>query len=620
MRAALAKRLAVSAALVLVLAIGAGVASAFFNTEGSGSASAAVRTLSASTLSTPTAGGGTVSLTWSVVSPPGAGSVTYYVTRDGGEPAGGCPSSAAPAGVLTCVDSGVGVGTHTYKVVAEWSSWTATSAAKTATVTTGPATHFALVAASETPTVAVADNLTITALDAAERTVTTYTGSHAITFSGAEKSPNGTAATVANSSGTATPFGTATALTFTAGVATVTSAKNGVMKLYRAGPTSITAGDGSISNPVPLEVTVAAGSATKLTLAAAATTAGAAVNLTTTAQDAYGNIATTYTGSHPITFSGAEKSPNGTAATVANSSGTAIAFGTATALTFSAGVAAASGTNNGVMKLYKAASTSITASDGSISASALVVVVSAATAAKLVLTASSLTPAASANDNLTTTAQDAYGNIATTYTGSHPITFSGAEKSPNGTAATVANSSGTATPFGTATALTFTAGVAAVSSSSNGVMKLYDAGATSIGAGDGTISTATSLAVTVAATTATRLAFNDVQLSQGVAGDPCLFTCVVTGLGNSGTIKAGISVTDAYGNTVSALGTGHTVAVTTSAGTISGGSLTIASTGLAESTADFTFTAQSSGAFTDKITAAKSAGTSYTSATLEASK
>jgi hypothetical protein len=487
-------------------------------------------------------------------------------------------------------------------------------------VTSGPATHFAFVAASETPTASVADNLTITVLDAAERTVTSYAGSHGVTFSGAEKSPGGTAPTVSNSSGTATAFGTATALTFTAGVATVTTTKNGVMKLYRAGPTSITASDGSISNPEPLELTVAAAATTKLSLAGAATTAGAADNLTMTAQDAYGNTATTYTGSHGITFSGAANSPNGTAPTVANSAGTATAFGTATALTFSSGVASVSGSSNGVMRLYKVASTSITASDGSISASALVVVVAAGTAAKLVLTASSLTPAAAASDNLTTTAQDAYGNTATSYTGSHGITFSGAEKSPSGTVPTVANSSGAATAFGTATALNFSSGVAAVSGSSNGVMKLYRAGATSITAGDGTISTATPLVVTAAATTATRLAFSNVDLSQGVAGEPCLFACVVTGLGNSGTITAGISVTDAYGNTVSAVGTGHTVAVTTSAGTISGGSLTIASTGPAESTANFTFTGQSSGAFTDKITAAKSAGTTYTGATLEASK
>jgi hypothetical protein len=379
MRVVPAKRSVAIALLVVVLAIGSGVASAFFSTKGAGSAAAAVRTLSAPTLSTPTPGGGTVSLTWSAVSPPGTGSVTYYVTRDGGEPEGSCPTSEAPTSVLTCVDSGVEVGTHTFKVTAEWSSWTAKSAAKTATVTSGAATHFTLVAASTTPTVAVADNLTITALDAEERTVTSYTGSHS-------------------------------------------------------------------------------------------------------------------------------------------------------------------------------------------------------------------------------------------------ITFTGAQKSPGGTAPTVANSSGGATAFGSATALNFNSGVAAVSSSSNGVMKLYDAGGTSISAGDGTISTATPLAVTVAATTATRLAFSDVDLSQGVASEPCLFTCTVTGLGNSGTIKAGISVTDAYGNTVSGVGTGHTVAVTTSAGTISGGSLTIGSTGLAESTTEFTFTAQSSGAFTDKITAAKSAGTSYTSATLEASK
>ena len=56
--------------------------------------------------------------------------------------------------------------------------------------------------------------------------------------------------------------------------------------------------------------------------------------------------------------------------------------------------------------------------------------------------ASGTTPAAGATDNLTITAQDAYGNTATTYTGSKSLTFSGASASPGGNAPTVANSLG----------------------------------------------------------------------------------------------------------------------------------------------------------------------------------
>ena len=94
----------------------------------------------------------------------------------------------------------------------------------------------------------------------------------------------------------------------------------------------------------------------------------------------------------------------------------------------------------------------------------------------------------------------------------------------------------------------------------------------------------------------------------------------MTGLGNSGTLKAKVAVTDSLGNTVSALGSGHTVSVTATGGAITGGALTIEAAGPAESSAQFTYTAPASGAFTNTITAAVSGGTAYTSATATASK
>ena len=42
-------------------------------------------------------------------------------------------------------------------------------------------------------------------------------------------------------------------------------------------------------------------------------TAGTAFNETVTAYDAYGNVATGYTGSQPVTFTGPSNGPNGTA-------------------------------------------------------------------------------------------------------------------------------------------------------------------------------------------------------------------------------------------------------------------------------------------------------------------
>lgn len=609
---------------VMLSSVLAGGALAYFSTSGVGSALAAVKALSAPTISAATPGGGAVTLTWGAVTAPGPGTVTYSVKRDGGEVGGSCPGTAEPESVLTCIDGGVAIGNHSYTVTARWRSWSATSSSSAAKVTFGEATDLALTAASTTPGVGVADNLTITALDEAGNTVTTYASSHSLIFSGASKSPGPpvTAPTVANSSGTATAFGSATAITFTKGVATVASSKNGVMKLYAAGTASITVSDGSISDETPLAVTVAPGSATKLSLAAATTTptAGVADNLTTTALDSYGNTATTYTGSHSLTFSGAANSPNGTVPTITSSAGTATNFATAMAITFSAGVATVSGSNNGAMKLYKVGATSITASDGTLSASALAFTVAASTATQFTLVAASKTPAASAADSLTTTALDAYGSTATTYTGSHNLTFSGASLSPGGTSPTVADSAGTAINFGLPTAIAFTNGIATVSSTKNGVMKLYKAETAAISVSDGSISSPAAASVTVAATTAAKLAFTSVAISAGSLGSPCLFTCTATDLGNSGTFAANVSVTDAYGNTATAVGTGHTVSVTATGGTITGGSLTIASTGVADSTTRFTYTSKSAGTFGDKITAAKLAGTTYTSATAETSR
>jgi hypothetical protein len=596
---------------------------AYFSTSGVGSAAAGVKTFSAPTISAATPGASSVALSWSAVTPPGPGTVTYSVSRDGEDAGGNCPDISPPQTVTSCTDGNVPIGTHTYTVTARWRSWSASSAPSSAKVTVVAVVSLELEAATETVAAGAADNLTITAEDASGNPVITYIGSHNLTFSGASNSPIGTAPTVANSSGTATKFGTATAITFTKGVASVTSStKNGLMKLYKAGTTSIAVSDGAVSNSTPVVVTVTPGPATKLSLAAATTTpvAGVEDNLATTALDAYGNIATSYTGSHNLTFSGAAASPNGTVPTITNSAGVATGFATAMPIEFSAGVATVSGSGNGVMELYKPVSTSITVTDGAISAPALVFTVAAAPAARFTLGAASLKPAAAATDNLTTTAFDEYGNTATSYVGAHNLTFSGASSSPSGTPPSVIDSAGSTISFGAPTAINFTNGIATVSASKNGVMKLYKAETAVLSVSDGSISTTATLAVTVATTTATRFAFTNVVVSGGALSSPCLFTCTVTDLGNSGTFSANIGVTDAYGNLLTALGSGHSATVTASGGTVTGGALTIATAGPAESATRFTYTSKSAGTFSDKITAAKSAGTAYTSAIAETSR
>jgi len=595
---------------------------AFFSANGAGNAAAAVSKLTAPTISAATpAAGGAVTLTWGAVTPPGEGTVTYYVTRDGGTPAGNCPSKTSPTTVTTCVDGAVPIGEHTYEVTALWRTWEATSSGKTAKITVGVVTNFTISASATSITAGGSSNLTITAKDEKGNTVTTYTGSHSLVFSGANAASGGTKPTVANSSGTATNFGTATAISFTSGVATVTSTKNGVLRLYQSGTANVVATEGSITTPSPVAITVVAAAASKfvLTAASATPTAGVLDELTTTAQDTYGNTATSYTGLHPLVFSGASASPAGNTPTVSDSTGADIAFGVATNVDFAAGVAKASEADGGGMKLYKSGSTAVKATEGAITTpTAVTVTVASSTATKLVLTSSTLTPVAATGFNLTTTAQDVYGNTATGYTGSKNITFAGATASPSGALPTVVNSAGTVVNFGTATALTFTAGVAAAVSSKNGFTKLNKVETAAITAGDGSISTPTSLALTVSTGAASRLGWSGLTASAGAIGSPCLFTCTITTLGNSGTVKAKVAVTDSVGNIVSTLAAKTITVTATAGGTVAGSPLTTPETGPAISATEFTYTAPASGSFTNHTITAASTG--LTSATATVSK
>jgi hypothetical protein len=339
---------AASVIAMLALAVSA---SAYWTDQGSGSANGIVGSLQPPTISKATPGAGSVSLSWSTVTSPGSGQVSYYLTRDGGTPAGDCPTSAAPTTQTSCTDSGVAVGSHEYTVTAVWRSWTAKSETSTVQVASPTATHLVLSAASTTPTAGVGDNLTITAQDASNKTVTGYTGAKSLAFGGASTIGANHPA-VTNSSGTAVNFGAATTIAFTNGVASVSGTANGAMTLYKAETTSITVSDGSISNGAGLSVTVKPATASSFALPTPATqTAGTAFNETLTAQDAFGNTATGYTAAKTIAFSGPAASPSGKAPTYPAS------------VTFTAGVGTASVT------LFDAQSTALSAKEGTLSGS-----------------------------------------------------------------------------------------------------------------------------------------------------------------------------------------------------------------------------------------------------------
>ena len=290
-----------------------------------------------------------------------------------------------------------------------WRSWTATGAEQTVTVAYGPATHLVLEAASLTPTAGEADNLTILAKDASNDTVGTYTGAHSLIFEGAGEA-GGEEPLVIDRSGVEKNFGEETEITFSEGKATVSSATNGVMKLYKAEAAHIKVKEGSLNNSTGLAVTVKAAAAKKLKLPTPAEQeAGLAFNVTLTATDEYGNTASSYAGAKTIAWSGPANSPSAKAPSYPAT------------VTFTAGVGAAAS-----IKLYDAQTTTLKAKEGTtIEGTSGGFTVKAAVAKKLTVPTPSEQEAGAAF-NVTLTAIDEYSNTATSYAGAKTLAWSSA--------------------------------------------------------------------------------------------------------------------------------------------------------------------------------------------------
>jgi hypothetical protein len=620
------------ACVLVTAAIATGNALGYFSAVGGGTAAGAVSSLGVPTLSTPVAAtGGTVALTWAAVTAPDGSAVSYYVTRNGEEVGGTCPTEAEPQPKSTprCTDEGLSPGTYSYQVFALWSTWTKASLVKSATVTVGPVAKFTITGNNAKPNTGAGVTLTITARDAAGEKVTTFTGSHEITFAGAAASPEGKAATVTNASGTAIPFGTPTPLTFTSGANVISGSKNGSMIIYRTGEAQITATEGSLTTPVPLVVNVA-NTMAKLTMSAEDTTptAGVPDGLTIKAFDSYGNPAPGYTGTKNIVFGGPGNGPAGTVATVESNAGKAVNIGTATPITFDEGVAAAEeGTPGGYLTAYKASTTAQTlkATEGSISTPNVSLVIGPNAAATLTTTASATSIAANTGVSLTTTAKDAWGNTATGFSGvktlDYTATGTAAETSPAGNVPTVANSSGTATPLGTDTAVNFVNGVGTPTTNKNGYLRLYKAGTASLVVEGEELTPAPTLNFTVAVSTGTKkIAVNSLTSTAGTISSPCFFACSVTGLTNAGTITASFQLVDEYGNQLTSVGAAKSVTVTvsgTSGSTTTGSPMTVPASGAAVTGTSFTWKPVASGNFTNSLAIASSG---YTGFSIGASK
>lgn len=177
-----------------------------------------------------------------------------------------------------------------------------------------------------------------------------------------------------------------------------------------------------------------------------------------------------------------------------------------------------------------------------------------AAATKLAITGTS-TQTAGGSQNITITALDNNNSTATAYSGSKTLIFSGANASLSpATQPTITDVNGTAIAFGSPVTVTFVAGVAQVSGTTNGVMKLYKAEVANISVTDGSISAtgANRLTVTVSAASANKLSFST-QPGSGVSN---------TNLSP----QPQVSILDVYGNLVSNATNAVTLSISNNAG------------------------------------------------------
>ncbi len=486
-------------------------------------------------------------------------------------------------------------------------------------IVAGGATRL-VIAGTPTMTAGGVQSLTITARDGSGNTVTSYAGNKSLIFSGADSSITpALPPTVTNSSGAATAFGAATAITFTAGIATVSGSTNGVMRLLRAQTAIISVSDGTISSSGSDRLTVAVSPAALGMFAWTITspqTNGVAFTGTNTltAQDDWGNTRTTFDAS----------TTNVTITTTLSGTISGLGSGGINVLNrsndFVAGVANL--TSLGIKYTGAIGSGTLTANGGGKSGISGTLQIVAGGATRLVVRTvsndSMTTLLAGEIRNLSITARDGSGNIVVSYSGMKQLTFSGADSSSNpATAPTVTNSSGTAIGFGTLTSLTFTNGVAQVSGNSNGVLSLYRAQTATIAVTDGAISSSGTDRLTATVSPGPLAKFSWVLSTPQVNG--VAFTGINTltaqdAWGNAvSSFDASVSnvtLSSSLGGTITGLGTGNS-AVMNRATDFAGGIANLTALGM-KYTGPFgngTFTATASGKAGTSSTVAIVAGT-----------
>lgn len=477
-------------ATALVLAILAPAAAyGFWAATGAGTATPAVASLAAPTASA-SAGAGEITLSWTKVAPPGAGEVKYYVTRTGGAaPKSNCPTSVATAetekelnekqGGLTCKDESLAAGEiRHYTATALWRTWSEASGEASGTATAA-VSKFVVTFEHAEAEAGVGDSMTVTAEDSSSRVVESYAGSHPLTWEAAPaESGTGERSYVTNEAGGSVYSKGEGKFSFANGRTHVSGSNDGKAVFFDAATTTVKVKNAEGEGSTTLTVKPGAFKSFHVESLTAEPTAGKADELKLTAWDEWHNVVTTYVRANKLLYSGAEKSPSGTAPVPGSSEPT-----------FAAGVATISG-----FFFYKAASTTVKAEEES----------------------------SSHKGEVTFTVKPVAGATLTAVTG--------------------------------------------------------------------------------------HFAWSKPKTTAGILSAICLFTCEDATFGNSGKFYARVAVTDEWGNVVTNVGAGHEVRLEE----VGGESITLAipAAGTAES-GEFIFTSEATGEGTTTLVAKRNAGTEY---------
>ena len=223
--------------------------------------------------------------------------------------------------------------------------------------------------------------------------------------------------------------------------------------------------------------------------------------------------------------------------------------------------------------------------------------------ARFVITGSNSQIAGTPN-NLTITALDAGGSTDAAYDGDKILTFSGASPSPTGQVPVIVDINGNWIPFGSVTVLRFSSGVASVIGSTNGVMRLYLGGTSTIAVTDGALTTTGADRLVVSVTPGPLGSFVFSLASPQINGQPFNGTNTLTALDewgntatsfNASTDNVTISENAPLSGTVSGLGSADND-VLNQAGNFSSGVANLTAIGMiyTGTTTAGTFTATSS--------------------------